>query len=751
MKTQKDGRSPKKKPAANPAGRLRAKNGGTKKSLTSKKTGKRTGIRKAAHGKNRAQETAGRNRAETGLKEAVDAVLKQSRIAESFFSHTLSLAALLDRDFNFIRVNEAYAKADGRDVSEFPGHNHFEFYPSDAKEIFERVVEEKKPYQIFAKPFTYPRHPERGITYWDWALVPVLDGSGEVEILIFVLHDVTEHKRVEKALELKNSVFDASIAANSIADINGILTEVNDAFLKQWGYDNKDEVIGKPIPFFLARDEEATAILGSLSARGVWEGDYTARKKDGSTYFAHGTATTLWDENGNPTGYQSSVIDVTERRQAEEKARHLNQELEQRVAERTVQLKKVNESLKEEVGERKRAQDALHLSNQRVIDILESIQDGFLTLDRDWRITYINQRAAQNVGFAPEELIGESMWEKFPEILGTEHEAHYRRVMEERTPLDFEITGVLTPGTYNIRVYPTPEGISIYWLDISERKRSEEEIKRLNQDLQAHALELEAANKELEAFAYSVSHDLRAPLRHVAGYVELLLKNAPSLDEKNQHYLQVVSASANRMGILIDELLNFSRMGRAEIRKTLVHMEELARETINDLRMETAGRDIVWEIAPLPPVYGDRSMLKLVFTNLIANAVKFTKPQAQARIAVGFLPHPSTPLVPAGHSPRPAKAGWGETEGGGEVTYFVRDNGVGFDMQYADKLFGLFQRLHHADEFEGTGVGLANVRRIIHRHGGRIWAQAAVNEGAAFYFSLPRDPLRLEKNDDDAG
>ena len=230
-----------------------------------------------------------------------------------------------------------------------------------------------------------------------------------------------------------------------------------------------------------------------------------------------------------------------------------------------------------------------------------------------------------------------------------------------------------------------------------------------------YAEQLEAANKELESFCYSVSHDLRAPLRALTGFGELLVKNASgNMDEKGRHYLNVIIESAGQMGRLIDDLLSFSRMGRVEMAKTEVCLERLVNDAQKELQPATEGRDIVWEIGQLPQVYGDPAMLRLVFVNLISNALKFTKPRHRTRIEIGTVP--------------------GDRD---ETVVYVRDNGVGFDIKYADKLFCLFQRLHRQDEFEGIGVGLANVRRIIQRHGGRTWAEGSLDEGANFYFSLP--------------
>jgi signal transduction histidine kinase len=254
-------------------------------------------------------------------------------------------------------------------------------------------------------------------------------------------------------------------------------------------------------------------------------------------------------------------------------------------------------------------------------------------------------------------------------------------------------------------------------IEVEHRAQREDEIRRLNQELAKRAADLEATNKDLESFAYSVSHDLRAPLRHLVGYSELLQKQASSLlDDKSRRYVQTILQSAKRMGDLIDDLLAFSRIGRAETQKMLVSLEQLVKEVVAEFGQETKGRDIVWKIGALPACYGDRSMLRLAIVNLVSNAVKFTRLRTQAEIEIGCVD--------------------GNRD---EVEAFVRDNGAGFDMQYANKLFGVFQRLHLPEQFEGTGIGLATVQRIIHRHGGKVRAEGAVDQGATFYFSLPKE------------
>jgi light-regulated signal transduction histidine kinase (bacteriophytochrome) len=262
-----------------------------------------------------------------------------------------------------------------------------------------------------------------------------------------------------------------------------------------------------------------------------------------------------------------------------------------------------------------------------------------------------------------------------------------------------------------------PCGGVVAFRDVSRKRADEREIRRLNNELEQRVIqrtaELEAANRELEAFSYSVSHDLRAPLRHIAGFSGILLEEfGPTLDPQAQRHLQRIQEGTQRMGILVDELLNLSRVGRHALNLQTTALKSLVDDIVPVLQSECEGREVEWNIGELPRVNCDSALIRQVFQNLLSNALKYSRPRSRAVIEVG------------------------QSQIEGKPAIFVRDNGVGFNMKYADKLFGVFQRLHRADEFEGTGIGLATVQRIIHKHGGRIWADAELDRGATFYFTL---------------
>ncbi|MGC3959535.1 MAG: PAS domain S-box protein [Verrucomicrobiota bacterium] len=374
---------------------------------------------------------------------------------------------------------------------------------------------------------------------------------------------------------------------------------------------------------------------------------------------------------------------------------------------------------------------ALRDGAERVRAVINSALSAVVVIDSDGLIVDWNKRAEQMFGWSHAEAIGRDLGET---IIPHRHREAHRRGMKhflgtgEGPALGrlIELSALRRDGAeFPVELSISPvnnDGVLTFCgfiTDITERKKSEAEIRNLNATLEQRVNErtaqLEQVNKELEAFSYSVSHDLRAPLRHITGFTEMLQQNNKArLDEAGQRYLGIISKSAHQMGVLIDDLLVFSRMGRAELRQGEVDMRELVDEVRRDMAADLGGRKISWDIGSLPKLQGDRAMLKQVWVNLISNAVKYTRERIEAMIKI---------------TSRKNEQGMWE--------FSVADNGAGFDMQYVGKLFGVFQRLHMAEEFEGTGIGLANVQRIIVRHGGRVWAEGQVDVGATFRFTLP--------------
>jgi PAS domain S-box-containing protein len=370
----------------------------------------------------------------------------------------------------------------------------------------------------------------------------------------------------------------------------------------------------------------------------------------------------------------------------------------------------------------------LEQSEEQYRRIVDTANEGIWELDKEDVTDFVNERMARMLGYSMEEIIGRPSTDFMHEHELTDHD-------EKQESLRHGLA-----GTYERRfsckdgqtlwalVSATPvyddehhfKGSFAMVTDITAKKLAEKDLKRhriqLEELVKERTAELETANKELAAFAYSVAHDLRAPLRHINGFLELLKqKMGTTLDQRGRHYMETISDSTQKMGQLIDDLLFFSRMGRQAMSNNQVDLESLVHDIVRELKPDIDGRDIQWRIEALPKVTGDAAMLRIALANLISNGLKFTRSRQQARIEIGSLP------------PRDL-----------ESIVFVRDNGVGFEMDYAHNLFGVFQRLHRQDEFEGTGIGLATVRRIINRHSGQTWAEGELGRGATFFFSLPQ-------------
>ncbi|MEP6582851.1 MAG: PAS domain S-box protein [Ginsengibacter sp.] len=377
--------------------------------------------------------------------------------------------------------------------------------------------------------------------------------------------------------------------------------------------------------------------------------------------------------------------------------------------------------LVDNITERKNAEQNLVASEKQFRNTLDNMLEGAQLIDFDWRYIYVNDSFAKHGKYLKEELIGYTVMEKYPGIENTEIFKIYERCFNERISIHLENEFKFpdnSVGWFELSFQPVPEGIFILSVDITERKKAEREVLQLNEELEQKVIrrteQLKKSNEELEAFSYSVSHDLRAPLRAIIGFTAILEEDYTSkLDDEAKRITSVIKNNTIKMGQLIDDLLTFSRMGRQELVKAGIDTNSLVEEVINSIDKKENGIAIDWNIHELPDVKADINTIRQVWVNYISNAIKYSSKKTKPIIEIG------------------------SHRENGQTVFFVKDNGVGFNEKYGDKLFKVFQRLHGATEFEGTGVGLAIVDKIISKHEGKVWAKGEVNKGACFYFSLP--------------
>jgi len=492
--------------------------------------------------------------------------------------------------------------------------------------------------------------------------------------------------KVKELADYKYAIDQGAIVA--ITDVKGRITEVNDNFCTISGY-ARQELIGQDHRIINSgtHPPEFMRNLWVTIANGrVWRGEVCNRAKDGTLYWVDTTIVPFMNAFGKPDHYLAIRAEITERKVAEQK---------------------------------------LALSEERFRHTLDNMMEGAQIIGFDWKYQYVNAAVTRHGGLTADKLLGRTMAECYPGIENTQLYGHMQRCMTDRVPHHMENHFQYPDGStawFELSIQPVPEGVFILSINMTDRKLAEQAVLERNRSLEQkvtdRTAQLQASNKELESFTYSVSHDLRAPLRAISGFAQMLhQQHAPQLTEEAQRLLGIISTNANTMGQLIDDLLHFSRTGRQQVRYAQVDMRHMAQHTVDDLLVHEPERRLQVQVEPLPTVDADAHLLQHVWTNLISNALKYSAKVASPHIRIWATTNDET------------------------VTYHVADNGVGFNMQYADKLFGVFQRLHSPREFEGTGVGLAIVQRIVLKHGGRVWAEAEVDKGATFHFSLPTHPI----------
>jgi PAS domain S-box-containing protein len=533
-----------------------------------------------------------------------------------------------------------------------------------------------------------------GSFYWvDTTIVPFLNEQGKPRQYVAIRADITERKQATEALRESEDLFSKAfrLSPDCVAIVRAAdrtLVRANEAVCRLWG-STPEEVIGQPTEKYsnwLSEEER----LGFMRTR---------------------------DENGECLNYEM-ILRMNDGRlvQFNTSSRMISLNGESCIL-----------SVMRDITEGRRTAKVLGASELRYRRLFETAKDGILILDAETgMVVDVNPFLITTLGYSHEEFLGKAVWELgfFKDIVANEDNFAKLREQEylryENLPLE-TIDGrrIEVEFISNLYLVNGCKVIQCIVRDVTARRKAEEAVIE-------RTAQLEAANKELESFSYSVSHDLRAPLRAMDGFSQAVLEDyGAQLPEEGRRYLQTIREGAQQMGALIDALLTFSRLSRLPLNRRTVDTGGLVRDTIKELDSQREGRRIEIRVGDLPPCHGDPALLKQVWLNLLSNAFKYTRQREPAVIEVGCRREPVS------------AQGYGEAgKEKDENVYFVRDNGTGFDMRYAGKLFGVFQRLHRVEEFEGTGVGLAIVDRLIHRHGGRVWAEAAVDRGATFYFTL---------------
>jgi PAS domain S-box-containing protein len=544
------------------------------------------------------------------------------------------------------------------------------------------------------------------------ASISQVEAEGK-KLFTVILRDITERKRIDGRLREQARVLDLSTVL--VRDMDGRISLWTKGAEQLYGYSAADAIGRISHELFQTKFSVALQEMEEkLADGGRWEGELEHRKKDGSVVFVESVQIVYRDEQGHAIRVLEANTDITRRKQDE--ARLANQA----------------EELSRQANDLLDTQKALQEQTRIFQSVMDGMGEGLVAADEKGKFLLWNRAAEKMLGLGPAAIPPQDWASHYgaylPDgstLLPLNQNPLARAIAGEKCDVELLMR---PPGSgktmwMDVAAHPLQDaagaskgGVAVL-RDTTQRKNDEREIRKLNEALEQRVLErtaeLQAANKELEAFTYSVSHDLRAPLRHINGFTRILVEDfGPSMPGEARRHLERIEQGATRMGRLVDELLNLTRVGRQALTMQVAGLGSIVKDVIAMLESEMEGRKVEWQIAELPFVECDPTLIRQVFQNLISNALKYSRPRPITVIEIGQM------------------------EKDGSTTIFVRDNGVGFSMKYADKLFGVFQRLHRAEDFEGTGVGLATVHRILQKHGGRIWAEAELDRGATFYFTL---------------
>lgn len=540
-------------------------------------------------------------------------------------------------------------------------------------------------------------HKNGSIIWTDISTTLQKDKEGNPLYFITSINDITERKEAEIALlkseEKYRNIFEESFDGLFITSPSGKIVDMNKKGISMFGYDTIEEIRKLDLATDVyANPEDRQRILSMVNSQGGAEYEVNVKRKNGEIMITHCSLVPVRDSSGKISSYRGIIRDVTDRKKAEEALRKSEEKFRKLLESAPMPMAYSNN------------EGIIIFRNERFVSIFGYTEKDVPTIKEWWKKAYPDATYRRWV-IQKWEIATRHATETGSDILSDEYKV---------TCKDGSERVIIISGTF------INENMLVTFIDITERKQAENEIKKLNETLEQRVAErtkqLEAANKELEAFSYSISHDLRAPLRHINGFISLFLDSKSSeLTEEEMGYIHTVINSAREMSTLIDALLSFSRLSRSELRKTSMDTSKMIQKALQMFEKEIKTRTIEIKINPLPETYGDTQLIDQIWINLLSNAVKYTGKKDKAIIEIGSYAE------------------------GNDTVFFVKDNGVGFDMNYAGKLFGVFQRLHKASDFEGVGIGLANVNRIVTRHGGRCWAEGEVDKGAIFYFSLPKE------------